>query len=178
VKRASATSLIFVLYLAALSIQSFAQMPTPAPELKKLDALVGTWNSEGDLKPGPMGPGGKMTMAEKYKWMPGGFFLVLHTTFKSDMMDGSGTSFMGYNSDDKQYTYDEFDSMGERAHSTGAVDGDTWTWSGEEKMGGRMMKNHFIMKMVSPTAYSYKYEVSQDGTTWTTVMDGKATKAK
>ena len=32
------------------------------------------------------------------------------------------------------------------------------------------------MKVVSPTSYTFKYEMSQDGTSWTTVMDGKATK--
>jgi len=32
------------------------------------------------------------------------------------------------------------------------------------------------MKVLSPTAYSFKYEVSQDGANWTTVMDGKSTK--
>jgi len=177
-KRAPAMFLLFAVCLFVFSTQSFGQMPTPAPELKKLEALSGTWNSEGDMKPGPMGPGGKMTMTDKYEWMPGGFFLVLHSTFKGDMGNGTATSFMGYNSDDKQYTYDEFNSMGERTHSTGTIDGDTWTWIGDNKMGGQMMKGRFIMKVVSPTSYTYKFDVSQDGTNWTTVMDGKATKAK
>jgi len=94
------------------------------------------------------------------------------------MGNGTATSFMGYNSDDKQYTYDEFNSMGERTHSTGTIDGDTWTWIGDNKMGGQMVKGRFIMKVVSPTSYTYKFDVSQDGTNWTTVMDGKATKSK
>ena len=32
------------------------------------------------------------------------------------------------------------------------------------------------MTEVSPTSYTYKYEISQDGNTWTLVMDGKSTK--
>ncbi len=32
---------------------------TPGPELKKLDYFVGNWTSEGDAKPGPMGPAAK-----------------------------------------------------------------------------------------------------------------------
>jgi hypothetical protein len=39
------------------------------------------------------------------------------------------------------------------------------------------MKGRFTMKIVSPTSYTFKYEMSQDGTHWDTVMDGKATKA-
>lgn len=40
------------------------------------------------------------------------------------------------------------------------------------------MKGRFTMKVLSPTSYSFKYEMSQDGTTWNTVMDGKSTKDK
>jgi len=32
--------------------------------------------------------------------------------------------------------------------------------------------------MVSPTLYSYKFEMSPDGTNWNLVMEGKATKSK
>jgi hypothetical protein len=179
-KHVSAIILLSVLCVSAclFSTQSFAQMPGPASELKKLDFMVGTWNSEGEMKPGPMGPGGKVTITDKYEWMPGGFFLVMHSSFKNDMVDGTGISFMGYNPDDKQYTYDEFNSMGERSHSNGSVDGDTWTWMGDNKMGGQTMKTRFTLKVLSLTSYSYKFDVSQDGATWTAVMDGKATKAK
>jgi hypothetical protein len=32
------------------------------------------------------------------------------------------------------------------------------------------------MKILSPTAYNFSFEMSQDGAKWTAVMDGKATK--
>jgi hypothetical protein len=34
------------------------------------------------------------------------------------------------------------------------------------------------MKITSPTSYNFMFEMSPDGTKWTTVMDGKATKGK
>ena len=83
---------------------------------------------------------------------------------------------MGYSNDDKAYTYREFNSFGEFVDSKGSLDGDTWTWSADEKMGGMTMKGRFIMKMTSSTSYTFGYDISQDGTKWTTVMDGKATK--
>ncbi len=179
-RRIPATILLSILFgsMFLFCVQSFAQMPSPAPELKKLDYFVGAWTDDADMKPGPMGPGGKMTMTEKNDWMPGGFFLVLHTSFNADMGSGSGIAFMGYDPDAKQYTYDEFNSMGERNHSTGSLDGDTWSWTGDQKMGGQTIKGRFTAKTLSPTSYSFKYEMSPDGATWTTVMDGKATKAK
>ena len=113
-------------------------MPAPSPELKKLDYLVGTWTVEGDIKPGPMGPGGKVTETEKCSWMDGKFFLVCALDFKSAAMgNGSETSYMGYKTDDKVFTYDAFNSWGEAEHSTGNIDGDLWKWGADEKMGGQ-----------------------------------------
>jgi len=110
--------------------------------------------------------------------MDGGFFLISHSDFKSAMGNGSGLAVMGYNAEDKVYTYDEYNSVGEAEHSKGTIDGDTWTWTSEEKMGGQTMKGRFVMKILSPTSYSFKYEMSQDGTNWTTAMDGTAAKSK
>jgi len=152
--------------------------PTPGPEHKKLDMFAGSWTLEGDMKPSPMGPGGKMTEAEKCEWMEGQFFLVCRSDFKSAMGNGAGMSIMGYSTDDKAYTYREFNSWGEFTDSKGSVDGDTWTWTNDEKMGDMTMKGKFVMKVTSPTSYNFSFEMSQDGTKWTSVMDGKATKGK
>ena len=35
--------------------------PKPGPEQKNLGYFAGDWKTTGDLKPGPMGPGGKFT---------------------------------------------------------------------------------------------------------------------
>ncbi len=154
------------------------QAPKPGPEHKKLDMFAGSWTLDGDLKPGPMGPGGKTTETEKCDWMDGDFYLVCHVEFKMSMGNGSGLTIMGYSADDKVYTYREFNSWGEFDDSKGSVDGDTWTWTNDQKMGNMTMKGRFIMKITSPTSYNFSYEISQDGTKWTLVMDGKATKQK
>ena len=164
----------------ALVTAAVAQMdmPKPGPEHKKLDMFAGTWTLEGDMKPSAMGPGGKTTESEKCEWMEGGFFLVCHTDFKTTMGNGSGISMMGYSTEDKAYTYREFNSWGEFTDSKGSVDGDTWTWTNDEKMASMTMKGRFTMKVSSPTSYNFTYEVSQDGTKWTLVLDGKAMKGK
>ena len=164
------------LLLAAAASAQMPSAPKPGPELKKLDYFAGTWTTDGDIKPGPMGPGGKFGGTDHVQWMDGGYFLVTHSEFKSAMGNGTETSYMGYDSNDKVYTYDSFNSLGESDHSKGTVDGDTWTWNSEEKMGGQTMKGRFTVKVVSATVYNFKFEMSPDGSTWTTVMDGKATK--
>ena len=165
------------LVLAASALAQM-EMPKPGPEHKKLDIFAGSWTLDADMKPGPMGPGGKVLETEKCEWMEGGFYLVCHTDFKGVMGTGVGTSYMGYSADDKAYSYREFNSWGEDNYAKGAVDGDTWTWNSDEKMGGMMMKGRFTMKITSPTTYNFSYEISEDGTKWTLVMDGKATKGK
>jgi Protein of unknown function (DUF1579) len=155
-----------------------AQMgpPKPGPELKKLDVFVGTWTLDGNMKPGPMGPGGAISENEKCEWMDGGFYLVCNSEYKSTIGNGVGLAVMGYSPDDKGYTYREFNSFGEFEDSKGSVAGDTWTWVADEKMGGMTMKGRFTMKIISSTSYTFMFEMSQDGTKWSTAMDGKATK--
>jgi hypothetical protein len=133
-KRTSVLSISILLITAA----AFAQMgpPKPAPELKKLDYFLGAWTSDGDAKPGPMGPGGKFTESGHGEWMDGGFFLVIRSDFKGGAMGNStGTAYMGYDPQEKVYTYDAFSSLGENIHSKGTLDGDTWNWINEFKMG-------------------------------------------
>jgi len=155
------------------------EMPKPGPEHKKLDVMSGSWTLQGDVKESPMGPAGTVTENEKCEWMEGGFYLVCHVTFTSKTIgNGSGISILGYSKDDKAYTYREFNSWGEYTDSRGSLDGDTWNWTNDQKMGTMSMKGRFTMKMTSATSYDFSYSISEDGAKWTTIMDGKATKNK
>lgn len=154
-------------------------MPPPKPpsELKKLDYFVGTWISRGNVQPGTAGPGGKMYMKESYSWMAGRFFLVIRSRFKiGASARWSGAAYMGYDAARKLYTYDEFNSMGEAQHSTGTVESDAWSWSGEQYIGGNVTKTRFTVKPLSAVCYSFRFETSPDGINWTTLGEGKATK--
>jgi uncharacterized protein DUF1579 len=169
-------AILAAVILATTAAVPQTQPPKPGPELKKLDIFVGSWTLDGTMKPGSMGPGGTMTESEKCEWMEGGFYLVCHSDYKSSMGNGVGLSVMGYSTDDKAYTYREFNSFGEFDDSRGMVDGDTWSWTSDEKMGGMTMKGRFTMKMTSATSYTFTFDMSQDGTKWDTVMEGKASK--
>jgi hypothetical protein len=165
---------ITLLFCVALSAPAQTDdTPKPAPELKKLDYFVGTWAAQGELKPGPMGPGGKFTDTNRVQWMDGGFFLVTHSEFNGAMGKGTETAYMGYDSTDKSYTYDSFSSQGEVDHAKGNLDGDTWTWQSETRVGSQTMKGRLTMKVLSPTAYTFKFEISPDGASWTTILEGK-----
>jgi hypothetical protein len=179
-KRASAIALVAILACSVLAVGQGMPAPTPAPELKKLDYFVGTWKSEGELKPGSMGPGsqgGKFSEVTHSNWMAGRFFLVENTTASGVMGHLVEVAYLGYDSQTKNYTYDAFNNLGEAEHSKGTVEGDTWTWTSTENMGGQPMKGRFTITVTSPTAYSFKFEIAPaSGGDYSTIVEGKATK--
>jgi hypothetical protein len=152
------------------------ETPKPAPELKKLDYFAGRWATEGEIRPGPMGSGGKFTGRNRVQWMDGGFFLVTESEFAGAMGKGAETAYMGYDSDARMYTYDSFSTLGEASHARGNVEGDTWTWRSETRMGAQTMKGRLTITVRSAAAYDFRFEMSPDGRTWTTELRGKATK--
>lgn len=52
-------ALIIATLLLAATASAQMNMPKPGPEHKKLDYFTGSWACDSDVKPGPMGPGGK-----------------------------------------------------------------------------------------------------------------------
>ncbi len=172
------TILLSTLVLFAAS--AWAQMaPKPGPEVKKLDYYVGSWTVEATIAQGPWGAGGKFSSTDSAEWMPGGFFVEGHSDFKMPPKlggDGKATSFMGYDTDQNVYTYNEFNNQGRRENSKGTVSGDAWTWTSTHNYDGQEFKQKMTMKVLTPASYSLKFEISMDGTNWMTFMEGKATK--
>lgn len=151
--------------------------PKPGPEVQKLKVFEGKWTGESEMKPSPFGPGGKMTSADECTWADGGFQLVCKGTSTGPMGKMTGTSVMGWNGEDKAYKYMGYDSTGMMATARGQVTGKTWTWMGKDKMGGKTMHSRYTIVETSPTSYTFKWETSEDGKTWATIMEGKSTKA-
>jgi hypothetical protein len=181
---------VFVSVLLSLTVAASAQekkaekkapakmeMPKPGPEVQKLAYFVGTWKSEGDLKENPFGmPPGKFSSTDKCDWFEGGYAVVCHSAGKGTMGATHGMGILGYNMEDKVYTYYGVDNMGYSGLSKGKIDGNFWVFSSEDKMMGKTFHSRYSMT-TSPDSYKFKYETSEDGQKWTTVMEGKTTKA-
>jgi len=168
----------FVLLMAVFTVSAWAQMaPTPGPEVKKLDYFAGTWTTEATIGQGPWGAGGKFISTSTTEWMPGNFFIESHSDFKMPPElggDGKGTAIAGYDTDSNVYTRDEFSSQGRRENATGTVTGDTWTWTSTQIYSGQEIKQKLTMKVLSPTSYNVKLEISMDGTTWMQKLLGQS----
>lgn len=169
---------VFVVAAGAVLAQP-AEAPKPGPEHAKLGYFVGTWNTEGDMKPNPFGPGGKMTMKDHCEWFEGKFAVVCHAEGQGPSGPAKGIGIMGYSPEAKAYTYFGVsnDGMMMTTIPKGTIDGDTWTYTDESTMGGVTMKSRYVLKLLSPTSYTFKWEMQGEDGKWTTLMDGKATKA-
>jgi hypothetical protein len=153
--------------------------PMPAPEVAKLDYFVGEWSVKGTIFPGPWGTGGKFGWTDKTEWMAGRFFVVGHWDFTMPAElggDGEELFVMGYDARQKVYTFDAFSSQGLHQVSKGTLKGDTWIWDSEGFQGGLLVKQKMTMKMVSTLRYTLKFEISSEGGSWTTFMEGAAIK--
>ncbi len=154
------------------------QMPAPTPEHQRMGYFAGNWVAEGTMKISPKNPGGPFTLKENGAWVTDGFFLETHTSMKSPMGHINSVRVMGYNAEDKVYTYNVYNSLGEHQMATGHLQGNTWTWIAEQKMNGVITKARYTMTIVTPDSYTFKSEVAMPSGGWSTVMEGTATRTQ
>jgi uncharacterized protein DUF1579 len=155
--------------VSVVAAQNQRQAPQPSAELRKLEYFVGSTTSDGTMTLGPT----KGTFAAKdhAQWMNGGFFVENRSEFTTPFGPGTLLEILGYDAARKVYTHDSYSSAGTHISSTGTVDGDTWTWTGTD---GR---SRHTIKVLSPSTFSFKTEISQDGKAWVTLSEGTGTKS-
>jgi uncharacterized protein DUF1579 len=153
------------------------EAPKPGPEHARLGYFVGKWTSEGEMKPGPMGPGGKMQSTDNCEWFEGRLSVICHSEGNGPMGPSKSIGILSYSPEEKAYTYYGADNyMSMTSVPKGTVRGDTWTYTDESKMGGKKVKSRVTIKELSPTAYTFRMEMQGPDGKWATVMESKNTK--
>jgi hypothetical protein len=151
--------------------------PKPGPEQKALEYFVGKWTGQAEMKPGPMGPGGKITSADTCEWFTGGFQVICRGEGSGVMGNMKSMAIISYSAGDKAYNFYVIDSLGSSELSAGVKSGTTWTFTAESVFGGMAFKSRYTLVETSPTSYTFKWDMSQDGTKWATVVEGTAKKS-
>jgi hypothetical protein len=113
------------------------QPPTPSPDLKSLDRLVGTWKVAG-------GAQGQVT----YEWMEGGFFLLQHVDLEQYGQRITGIEVIGH---ERQFGAEPsadirsrfYDSTGNTLDYVYELEGDALTIWGGEKGSAAYYKGRF-----------------------------------
>lgn len=164
---------------AALDIAA-AQAPKPGPEHARLGYFVGKWKSEGEIKPGSMGPGGKTSSTDNCEWFDGRYSVVCRSEGTTPMGPSKNLGILSYNAEEKVYTYYGVDntSMNMASVPRGTVQGSTWTYTDESTMGGKKVKSRVIIKEVSPTEYTFRMDFQGPDGKWAPVMESKNTKVQ
>lgn len=154
--------------------------PKPSAEHQRLAYFVGKWTSVGEMKPSPMGPGGKFTTTDSCEWFEGRFAVVCRGEGKTPMGPMKNLGVMSYSPEEKVYTYYAVDNSGMTMASVakGTVKGDTWTYIDESVMGGQKIKMQVTVREVSPTEYTFRMEVQGPDGKLVPIMEAKNTKMK
>jgi len=149
--------------------------PRPGPEHQRLAYFVGKWKAEGEIKPGPMGPGGKMTSTDNCEWFEGHYSVICRSEAKTPMGTNKSIGILGYNTEEKVYTYYGVDNTNMNMASVpkGRVQGDTWTYLDESTMGGQKMKSRVTIKEISPKEYSFRMEIQGPDGKWVPTMESR-----
>jgi len=170
----SSVALILICGFTALSLaQAPPAPPKPGPEHKKLEYLLGTWKTEGEVKANPYMPAGKSVGTATVTLGPGGFFVESR---------GEGENYptthgiVAYDSHAKLYTEFYASSAGLVGGGTGTVDGNTWTWMLEDKWFGKAFKGRTTVTVKSASQFTSKYEYLDPNGSYVTIVEGTATK--
>lgn len=164
----------------ALTAQAPQAPPKPGPEHKKLDYFVGKWTGTGKMEASPFGPAGKITSTDDCQWFDGGFAVICHGQGTGPMGTMKSIGILSYDMDKKVFTYYGQDNtaMVMTTVPKGTVQGDTWTYNDEGTMGGQPYKSKMVLKIVSPTSYTFNWAMAGADGKWNTIVEGTSTKAK
>jgi hypothetical protein len=168
---------IFTLLLSAFALAQAPQQtsaPGVTPQHQRMGYFLGDWTASGTSKISPKSPGAPFTLKEHGEFVTDGYFLETKTSMKSELGTVNSQRVMGYDVEDKVYTYNVYNSLGEHQLALGHVNGNTWVWDSEEKLNGIIIKGRYTIVETGPDTYTFKSEVADPKGGWATVMEGKA----
>ena len=173
----AACTVLSVAGVPAVAAQG-AAAPKPGPEHARLGYFVGKWTAEGEVKAGPMGPGGMFSSSDTCEWFEGRFSVVCRSEGKFPTGPTKSIGILGYSPEEKVYTYYGVDNTNMTMASVpkGTLQGDTWTYTDESTMGGQKVKSRVTIKELSPKQYTFTMEFQGPDGKWAPVMESKNTK--
>lgn len=162
--------------MVLVSAATVAETPKPGPEHQKLGVFVGSWRLEGRMEASPFSPAGPMKGTMKCAWFPGEFWVVCDSVDKGPGGGFKSHAMYGYNKERARYEGFGLDSAGFGGPFTGKLEGDVWSWEGQDSVNQKVFWNRTVLKVMSPKELTWKSEISEDGKTWKLMSEGKVLK--
>ena len=171
-------SVILCLFLMAglfsvVLAQAPATAPKPSPELQRTAVYWGHWTYEGETKPGPLGPGGKVTGEWDAQMILNAFFLQGRWTEKAATGETRGLEIWWYDPQDKNFHYSVYRDNGVTFSGVLTNSGNIWKWDDKAVVAGKEYPLRGTQVFASDfKSITEKLEVSIDGKTWTIFSGG------
>ncbi|MGH9368835.1 MAG: DUF1579 family protein [Thermoanaerobaculia bacterium] len=153
-----------------------ARAPESEPPDCRLAYFAGTWDFCLEMEPGPFGPGGLVTGTDRDELLSGGFQLLRRYETLGPFGRVEGIEILCWDAELGSYFQRGFDGFGRTLLYRGSVAGDTWTWTFEARAGGKDYRARITIREASSSLQTYRSEISEDGESWTTVLEGTLTK--
>lgn len=149
-------------------------MPKPGPAQEKLKVFVGEWRGKEKMHPTQWMPEGGMRDAKISNRLALDGFAVIQDYAQ---LDNGKPAFSGHavilkDPQSDKYQMHWFDSFSPSIFE-GSFDGRRAEFVHKSSMG----MNRATFEFSKPGAYSFKMELSQDGKSWTPMMDGEYEKS-
>ena len=171
--------LLMVGLVSVVQAQTPAAAPKPDPELKKLAVWVGHRTSEGEYKPGPLGPGGKFTGEYDGKMILGGFVFQGRWTEKGPAGETRGLELYRYDPVNKNFPTEIYMDNGSSYSGVMSISGNTFSLPGKFLAAGKLYEGRFVITNAADgMSLTLKAGFSTDGKTWTPFVESKYTKVK
>lgn len=157
-----------------------AMMPKPGPEMKKLLAMVGTWNVESITVDSPMGPGGKGRGISHVTAGPGSLSILIDYRATSGHMKGyKGYGVVAWDAESKSYKQAWTDNMVPMVMiSTGQWEEPNLVMRTESSLMGKPFKGRDTLSGIGTDTFVLVSDMSLDGSPMTKVMTLVHTRAK
>jgi hypothetical protein len=149
------------------------EMPKPTEQHRKLELWTGSWVADETLHPSPWDPkGGKAKGKITGRLALDGFWAIVDYEQERDgKVTYKGHGLYGWDPSRKAYLMYWFDSMG--MDPGGPALG---TWEGNRlvfEMQSKMGHHRYVYELKGPDRYAFAMDHSQDGKSWSTMMDSE-----
>src|SRR5262245_54165102 len=101
------------------------------------------------MKPSALSPGGHFAGAHTGAWDFDGYFVVVRYGGTDNGRPVRQIDFYGWDANSKRYTYDSFNSLGQRTSFTGSVAGEIWTWLAERGTGDARTFIRMVQRLIA-----------------------------